>query len=413
LNERGGARRQTSTIMTDPSSRSSRFPLGAAVELAELDRDPYPVFARLREKEPITWLPALNMWYVTRYEDVRTIILDTERFTTVSEHSLLLGTFGTHLLTTEGALHDRYRLAVQPHFSTSVIRNHFEVPIRIAAAELIKSFRFAGRIELRAAFARRLLIQAILIACGLPVTAEPYIRQWYDSFEAALANFTLDPSVRLRAQRDVAALHELLQSEIRPAAGPVDASLLAGLINAPSGQRLGDDEIKRNLSIILFGGISTVEALILNTLWALFEHPAVLSRLRADLALLPQVLEETIRWLSPVQSATRHVVKDCEIAGVRLEAGATVNCMLGSANRDPHIFPHPDSFDIRRTNLRRHLGFATGPHSCVGFNLAKSEARIAIEELLALLPQFARVGSESGPLRGYEFRQPAALAIGW
>jgi cytochrome P450 len=87
--------------------------------------------------------------------------------------------------------------------------------------------------------------------------------------------------------------------------------------------------------------------------------------------------------------------------------------MLGAANRDPAVFPDPDRFDIGRPNLWRHLGFATGPHSCVGFNLAKAEARIAIEELLTLLPQFTLVGSESGPLKGYEFRQPAALTIGW
>jgi cytochrome P450 len=399
--------------MPGQSTRPSRFPLGAAIGLAELERDPYPIFARLRKSEPISWLAALNMWYVTRYEDVRTIILDTERFTTVSEHSLLLDTFGAHLLTTEGALHDRYRLAVQPHFGTSFIRTHFEESIRIAAAELIEGFRSAGRVELRTAFARRLPIQGILIACGLPLNSELRIRQWYDSFEAALANFTRDPTVRLRAQRDVAAFHELLEIEMRAAAGRLDASLLGGLVNAPVGCRLAADEIKRNLSIILFGGISTVEALILNTLWALFEHRAVLNRLRSDSALLPQVLDETIRWLSPVQSATRHVVTDCEFEGVRLEAGATVNCMLGAANRDPTVFPNPDRFDIDRANLRRHLGFATGPHSCVGFNLAKTEVRIAIEKLLTLLPQFALVESESGPLRGYEFRQPAALTIAW
>jgi cytochrome P450 len=353
------------------------------------------------------------MWYVTRYEDVRAIILDTARFTTVSEHSLLLDTFGVHLLTTEGALHERYRLAVQPHFTASFIRNHFEASIRAAAADLVESFRLAGKVELRGAFARRLPIQAMLIACGLPLDAEPHIRRWYDGFEAALANFTRAAPVRLRAQHDVAALHEFLESAMRAATGRLDASLLGALVNAPAATRLAADAIKRNLSIILFGGISTVEALLLNTLWALFEHPAVLNRLRSDLTLLPQVLDETIRWLSPVQSATRHVAEDCDFAGVRLEAGAIVNCMLGAANRDPTVFPDPDRFDIGRPNLRRHLGFATGPHSCVGFNLAKAEARIAIEELLTLLPQFTLVGSESGPLKGYEFRQPAALTIGW
>jgi len=252
-----------------------------------------------------------------------------------------------------------------------------------------------------------------LIACGLPLSAEARIRQWYDSFEAALVNFTRDSAVQLRAQRDVAAFHELLDVQMRAAAGPLDASLLGGLVNAPAESRLAADEIKRNLSIILFGGISTVEALILNALWALFEHPHVLGLLRTDSSLLPQVLDETIRWLSPVQSATRHVVLDCEFAGVQLAAGATVNCMLGAANRDPSVFPDPDRFDIERANLRRHLGFATGAHSCVGFNLAKAEARIAIEELLKSLPKLTIVESDSGPLRGYEFRQPAALTVRW
>jgi cytochrome P450 len=401
-----------SILIPRQATPTSRFPVGAAVELAELDRDPYPIFARLRRSEPISWVAALNMWYVTGYENVRTIILDTERFTTASEHSLLYDTFGAHLLTTEGALHDRYRLAVQSHFSTACIRKHFEEPIRTAAAELIEGFRSAGRVELRGAFARRLPVQGILIACGLPLSAEARIRQWYDSFEAALVNFTRDSAVQLRAQRDVAAFHELLDVRMRTA-GPLDASLLAGLVNAPADSRLAADEIKRNLSIILFGGISTVEALILNALWALFEHPHVLGLLRTDSSLLPQVLDETIRWLSPVQSATRHVVLDCEFAGVQLAAGATVNCMLGAANRDPSVFPDPDRFDIERANLRRHLGFATGAHSCAGFNLAKAEARIAIEELLKSLPKLTIVESDSGPLRGYEFRQPAALTVRW
>jgi cytochrome P450 len=87
--------------------------------------------------------------------------------------------------------------------------------------------------------------------------------------------------------------------------------------------------------------------------------------------------------------------------------------MLGAANRDPKVFPDPDRFDIDRTNVRRHLAFGAGPHSCVGFSLAKSEARIAIEELLMLLPEFSLLSSESSPPRGYEFRQPTALTINW
>jgi cytochrome P450 len=136
-------------------------------------------------------------------------------------------------------MHDRYRQAVQPHFSPSVVRDHFEDPIRIAAAELIKGFRSAGRVELRAAFARRLPIQAILVACGLPPKPELRICQWYDSFEAALANFTLDPTVRLQARRDVAAFHELLQSAMRAAVGQGAFDLVAAVRTG----RLGDRPI--------------------------------------------------------------------------------------------------------------------------------------------------------------------------
>lgn len=401
------------TPVLNQSARVANYPLGAAIQLPQLERDPYPIFAIFREREPVTWLAALNMWYVTRYEDVRAIILDTQRFTTASEDSLLLDTFGVHLLTAEGALHDHYRRAVQPYFSPGFVRAHFEQSIRCATAKLIEGFRPGGTIEIRAAFARRLPIQAILIACGLPLSAEPLIRQWYDSFQAALANFARDQAIRDQAHRNVVAFHDLLENEMRTDKEQRDECLLGGLIHASPDTRLTPDEIRRNLSIILFGGISTVEALILNTLWALFQHPSTLSRLHSDSSLLPQVIDETIRWLSPVQSATRHVVNDCEFAGVPFESGATVNCMLGAANRDPHVFPDPDVFNIDRSNLRRHLGFGTGLHSCVGFNLAKTEARIAIEELLTRLPQFAVRFSESEAPTGYEFRQPNMLTIEW
>jgi cytochrome P450 len=185
------------------------------------------------------------------------------------------------------------------------------------------------------------------------------------------------------------------------------------LVNAPAGRSLTDAEIRRNISIIFFGGISTVEALILNSLWALLQHPETLQRVRATAALLPKVVEETIRWLGPVQSATRHAINDCTYRNVRFTARDAVNCMLAAANRDPSVFPAPERFDIDRNNLHRHLGFATGTHACLGLHLARATGRIALEHLLAELPGLRLDCEKSPPPSGYEFRQPRSMWVSW
>jgi cytochrome P450 len=393
--------------------KQARFPVGDEITLAELDRDPYPAFARLRERESISWVPALNMWYVVGYEDVRTALLDTTRMTTVSSQSMIFDTFGAQVLTTEGAAHDRYRRATRQPFAPGFIRSYLETEIRAIATALVEDFEKHRQADLRAAFASRLPIQVILLVCGLPASAEPRMRRWYDSFEAALANFTGNASIREAARHSVAEFHSLLDAAIDSVKEADERSLLACLIRAPANERLSNDEIKRNLSIIFFGGISTVEALLLNSLWALFEHSDALERVRRETGLLPQVIEETMRWLSPVQSATRHVTESFEWRGIEFSAHDVVNCMLGAANRDPSIFTDPDRFDIDRTNSRRHLGFATGAHACLGSHLAKTEVRIGLEVLLGRLHNMRLERSLTEAPTGYEFRRSRKLTVNW
>jgi len=134
---------------------------------------------------------------------------------------------------------------------------------------------------------------------------------------------------------------------------------------------------------------------------------------RTEYSLIPAVLEEVMRWLSPVQSAVRHASTDVELGGVRIRAGDTVSCMLGAANRDPSVFPDPDSFNIDRPNLRKHLGFAYGPHSCLGLHLARLEARIGLETLFSRLPDLRPMLDEPMIVEGYEFRQPKQLRVCW
>jgi cytochrome P450 len=392
---------------------SGAFPIGASLSSKALARDPYPWYAQLRSREPVSWIKELGMWYVTRYEDVRTVLMDERRFTTACAKSLIFDTFGAQMLTSEGAEHERYRRPVQPYFSAAFIRKSFEAAIESSARALVEDFAADEVIELRSAFAARLPVQTILRVFGMAPEAETHFRKWYDSFEAALANFTGAEEVRRAARVNVQECHEYLASTMRECAAKGERdSLLGALVNAPDATRLGDEEIRRNMLIIFFGGISTVEAVILNSLWALFNHPAILHRVMGDLTLAGKVVEEAMRWRSPVQSATRHVTETTTLHGdIELAVGDTVNCMLGAANRDDRLFPDPDRFDIDRTNVQRHLGFATGTHSCLGFNLAKAEARIALQVLFSELGGLEMVVQDSPPPEGYEFHQPRAMYV--
>jgi cytochrome P450 len=395
------------------AERRGRFPIGAALTAAALDADPYPHLEALRLQEPVSWVAALGMWYVTRYADVRDVLLDATRFVTGSPDSPVRDTFGRQMLSVDGELHERYRGAAQAAFQPAAIRERLEPAIRTAARRLVDELRPRREAELRAAFARRLPVLTMLAMAGLPASAESRLRGWYDVFGRALANYGLDAAIRAQAQVACAELHAFLDEALAAVTPDGPASLLADLALAAGPARLGDEEIRRNLSIIFFGGISTVDALIVNTLWALARQPAVFERVRADPALLPAAIDEATRWRSPVQSATRHVVADVEFRGVTFRAGETVNCMLGSANRDPDVFDRPDQFDLERPNARRHIAFATGVHACLGFQVARTEARIALEELFAGLPGLAVDLARSAAPHGSEFHQAESLTVAW
>jgi cytochrome P450 len=401
-----------------PGGPAARFPIGESIDLDDLVRDPYPIYARLRASEPVTYIPSLNMYFVTRYDDVKAILQDTENFVVGTENSTILDTFGEHMMTVEGDLHDRYKAAHQPFFMPAKVRDALECRIGRHVDELIDEFARKGEVEFRGAFASRLPILTMLSMFGLSLDEEQNLREWYDSFERALSNFTWNETVRAAGRENAGRFIRLIRRYLdslrsSPHSSGDDSTLLRALVNAPEEERLSDEQICRNALIIFFGGISTVEALILNAIYSLSLHPEALERVRNDVSLIPNAVNETVRWLGPVQSATRHVTGETEFRGVVFRRGDTVNCMLASANHDSAVFEDPASFDIDRRNTQRHIGFAVGPHHCLGSRLARAEARVALERLFFRLPGLRfDIDRVEGPT-GYEFRQPTAATAVW
>ena len=387
--------------------------IGAHITERELNANPYPIYEKLQLEEPICWVAALNMWFVVKYNHVEEILFDSESFVTSSEKSTIRDTFGPQMLSVEGGLHKKYKTPHRQPFTPKYIRERLERVIEKCASQLIDTFEADGQVELRKAFASRLPIQTMLSVYGLPLDYESDLRSWYDSFERALANFSWDPDIRRTAKENVTKFQDLLQQNIDELATAPDDSLLGTLLQTNAANRLTESEIKHNALIVLFGGISTVEALILNTLWLLIKHPNTFERVRQDQILIPHALEETIRLLSPVQSATRYVTRDMDFHGTRFRRGDVVNCMLGAANRDPDIFEDPNLFDIDRKESKKHLGFVVGPHHCLGSHLAKAEAKIALSQLLSRLRGCGADPQSLVEPQGYEFRQPPSLHLRW
>jgi cytochrome P450 len=381
------------------------------IDLGSLSEDPYPWFERMREKGPIVWVEPLKMWYIVGYQEVRSILMDDVHFSTGTDHSLLFDTFGNHMLTQNGAAHVRARKPFRGAFSPAAVRKAMTDNVRQIVDGLIDGFADQGEVDLRSGFASRLPILAILKLFGFEANKEIQLRAWYDRFERALANFTWDALVRAEAKQAVSEFHALFRRQIEAVRKSPGTDLLTAVVHDRSEDALSDDEIILNASIIFFGGISTVEALILNTLYA-----AALAEinLRADdPKIIDAAIEEAIRWLSPVQSATRHVLTEIEIGGVRFAAGDTVNCMLGAANRDPSVFSDASRYDPTRSDVSRHLSFATGAHFCLGSHLARLEAQIAVGRLLNRLSDFKVIDAQNILVRGYEFRQPITLIANW
>jgi cytochrome P450 len=392
---------------------TSRFPLGSKLTLDSLSFDPYPYYRLLLDREPVSWVPEVNLWYVVRRDDVVAVLDNAEAFTVQSPHSLLDDTFGTMMLSTEGELHQRMRNPFTGAYVPRVVRTSSSAFIEQKANELIDAFIADKETDLVKSFSDPMALYAVTASLGVPVIDFAQLRHWYDDFAAALSNFLHEPVVRQRGQRTAQEFGVQLAEHIARLRAEPDDSLLSHLIHDPNTE-LSEREIISNIFVIIFGGLETTAAMFSNTVWALLNHPDQFDEVKRDpVKLMKSAVEETLRWESPVQTATRHVTQPITVCGVDFAVGDTVQCMLGAANRDAEFFPDPDRFDIHRANASHHLAFARGRHHCLGASLARLEGEIGLRVLLERLPNLHLKSDHLSAPRGHEFRSVPKLMVEW
>ncbi|HEY3727496.1 MAG TPA: cytochrome P450 [Solirubrobacteraceae bacterium] len=382
------------------------FPLGATITVQQLDRDPHPALAQLREREPVSWLPSLDGWLVTRHDLALAAMRDSHTFTVDDPRFSTGQVIGPSMLSLDGDEHARHRTPFVGPFRPREVKQRFAELARAEAESLVDALEPPGAGELRRGFAGPMSARIVTRALGLKRDEVQDVLAWYDAIVASVTAITAGRGRSDAGDRAFAELRTRLQSVI---ATGESSSLLAA---AASGSGLTTDQVVSNAAVLLFGGIETTEGMIANAALMLLQRPDELTAARDGAAALEAAIEESLRLEPAAAVIDRYATADVELGAARIRRGDLVRISITGANRDPAVFPAPDEFDPRRER-RGNLAFAQGPHVCVGVHLARLEAREALAVLLGRLPALRLAPGRAAEIRGLVFRKPPRLDAVW
>jgi cytochrome P450 len=398
-------------VIDEPTdaARRERFPAGAALEFADLEEGGREVaLDRLREHEPVSWVPALGGWLVTGYAAAREMLGPRTGLTVEAHENLVRASLGHMMLTSDAESHTRQRAPFERPFRMREVGALFGGAIDGELDELLGAVRDGGGCELGQALAAPFAVRMTGRVLGLSFADIARIDGFYEAFAEGMV-YDGNPERQLRADAAREELNGILVAEFARCRGEPDSSITSEVVN-DGATELADDEIAAQLRVIMFGGIETIQSGIMNTILLLLEDPAQLDAVRAAPGLLENAVEESLRLIPPVSFIERWTPGEAEIGGIAIGEGEFIGVSVLAANRDPELFADPLRYHVQRDNARRHLSFSFGEHFCLGAHLARIEIRAAVRRLIAL-PGLRLVAAE--PPSGFAFRRPATLELAW
>ncbi len=383
--------------------------------------DPYATYRAMRDEAPIWREPVTGHVFVTRYDDVLATLKDA-RFSSnriadrMKRVPASVDTTGLHrmlvdrLVMTDGDRHRDLRREVGSAFTAAMVRTYTQGAD--SAVELaFERFSESETLDVLNDLALPVPSQVILSVIGLPPRDHNQLRQWAEDFYLWLAHSPGDITSRTeRAIASVESMSAYIREEL-PHVSPASGSNYLTRMQANLAEgRLSETEVVANLIGVINAAHETTTSLIMNGTVALLRNPDQLQVLIEQPDLIPNAVDEMLRFDSPSQIISRIATEDMTLGDVDLAAGDMLALVLGSANRDERVFTLPDSFNVRRSE-RQHLAFGHGSHFCTGRGLATLEVAMIFRRLVPLLPN-ARI--VSGPIEWRPtpaFRSPAALSI--
>ena len=378
-------------------------------------RDPWPVLAAHRRKgavqpggpdffdegDDFDVAPGAEAFTAYSHEAATTVLRDAEHFSS----AILAEVVGDTILQMGGEEHRVHRALVAHAFRPKMLAHWEDELIRGVIDALLDRIADAGRAELVRDLTFNFPVQVIARILGLPQRDFPRFQRWSIEMLSSLVN----PE---RGRAAARALDEYFGAVLEDRRQQPQDDLISDLAVAElDGERLSNEEIFGFLRILLPAGVETTYRSSGNLLYALLNHPEQLRALVADPSLIPQAIEEGLRWEPPIIFLLRQCVRDTSVCGTAIPESAVINVCIGAANRDETRYSDPERFDILR-EPKQHVTFGWGTHMCLGMHLARMETRIAMEAVLERLPNL-RPDDEFEPpfVQGIAFRSPPALHV--
>ncbi len=379
----------------------------------EMHEDPYPTYAHLRARAPLYRNERLGFWALSRHADVLAAFRDVAHFS--NRNGVSLDPASSHprahammsFLAMDPPRHTRMRALVSRGFTPRRIAE-LEPRIRELALRHIEAFVARGHCDFIKDFAGKFPMDVISEMLGVPESDRDQLRAWADTVVHREEGMTDVPPAGMEAAMHMLGYFNQLVAEHR--AHPRDdltAALLAAEID---GDRLDDVEILGFLFLMIIAGNETTTKLLGNAIYWLWRNPEQRRLVDGDPMLVPQWIEETLRYDGSTQALARTVTGDVELYGERMRDGDRVVLLVGAANRDERVFAEPERYDIRR-DASAMLSFGQGMHFCLGASLARLEARVALEEVQRRFPDFEVDPSGIVRVHSVNVRGFAALPI--
>ena len=382
--------------------------------LDELEADPYPAYAWLRENHPIAYVPQSGRVLVTTWA----LCDEAGQNDTVFEPAK--GVFNTvygepNVISVNGEQHRELRNSINPPFRPRAVNAYRESGLRATAIRYIDAVRPFGRADATTDLLEPISQRAIGDVLGFTDLDDATLSRWFHDYAAHLVDFGRSDAVASRgaaARDDVLAY---LDRRIPELASHPDGSALSHMLHdgMPAGQVRDRGQLIGSLGVLIVGGFQEPAHGVANTLVGLLGRPEQAARVAADPAAWAAAAnDEGLRWLSPFGITEKVVVRDTTLGGLRLPAGTEVGLMIGSANRDPLRFDDPDAYDLGRTRSA-HVAFGYGTHFCIGHSVARTLGQVVLEELFTRLPGLRLDPDRPPTVHGWATRGATSLPVVW
>lgn len=385
-----------------------------SVTVADLERDPYPIYAHLRRHDPVAYVPALDVWMVTRWDDVDAALSDPGRFPAhVADSPTDDALGGISMMTTDGEPARQRRRPFDSTLRPRAVEASMPEVFERLCAEHLDTVAEAGGGDLLTQFFEPVSVLSLAHAVGIvdDVDVETLVR-WFGGLAAGVSNYEKSPVKSAFCQEVSREIDEVVRPLFEAKFHEPDDGMLSSLVHATDGDL--DDRIAwamPSLKLVLLGGLQEPAHGGATIADCLLTHPDQLAAVREDPSLVSAAVEEGLRWTAPIGNLLRGVAPGTSLGGVELPDGARVICVVSSANRDEDVWgPTADEFDISRAR-RTHMSFATGPHYCIGHHFARVQLRIAIRMLLDRFPVIRLDPRSEVAYHGHEYRSPISLPV--